>query len=186
MTGTARVKNSALREAQYALFCRLVSEAPGECWFDTFTHPSEVSEAKARENVEEWLRRLRQRLAPARVEAWPVFELQPLRQVWHCHVVVKAKGLDNLDKKRWSRKWFEITAKRVKKPKTTLEEVMAVFAIRRRRGLPDLRIKKPVAVPSNDFEWSYRNGGTSDIADAETPEGVIGYIMCRHDIGLLW
>jgi hypothetical protein len=106
-----------------------------DTWFVTFTFPIVIGEQKAEERVKEWLRRLRQTLGLEEEQIFSShFPALQLRGVWHVHLIVRAKGLSQLDQKRWEGKWIEITGRKVIEDLTRHHTHRLPGVIRRRDG----------------------------------------------------
>ena len=82
----------------------------GECWFVTLSFAFNISRYTAEQKVKEWLRRLGQvlKLKEHEMQVEYIFAYQS-REVLHCHLIVAAKGLHQLDHERWEDKWLQIT-----------------------------------------------------------------------------
>jgi hypothetical protein len=106
-----------------------------DTWFVSFTFPIVIGTQSAEEKVKEWLRRLRQTLSLKEEQIFSSYLLAPQsREIWHVHLIVWAKGLSQLDQKRWEAKWIDITGRKVIDELTRHHTQHLPGVVRRRNG----------------------------------------------------
>ena len=182
------IQYRALNEAWY-LQVKSVLDGEKESWFVTFSFPFNIRRPVAEEKLKEWIRRLRQTLCLKEDEIFFVCVFaQQIREVLHIHMVLKALGLSNLDRKRWENKWTEITGQKEVKTSTKIRTHRHPGVIRRRNG-EETTITSVIEYEKEviDTEIRYKGGGTCKIHPVQkdckgyTPEGVARYIVARHN-----
>jgi hypothetical protein len=181
------IRYRKLNEAWYN-HLKGTAEVGEEVWFVTFSFPFNIRPPVAEVKLKEWIRRLRQtlRLSEDQISCEYVYAPQ-LREVLHIHMVLSAKGLNNLDRKRWENKWTEITGRKNIINSSTIRTHRHAGVVRRRNG------EETVAGSVIEYEKevisseTYCTGGGScriepiqKDGDGYTPEGVAGYIVARH------
>jgi hypothetical protein len=158
------IQYRALNEAWY-LQLKSFLDSERECWFATFSFPFNIRRPVAEEKLKEWIRRLRQTLCLKKDEIFYVYMFaQQIREVLHIHMVLKALGLSNLDRKRWENKWTEITGQKEVNYSTRIRNHRHPGVVRRRNGegtvvTSVVEYEKEVICT----EFRYRGGGTCKI-----------------------
>lgn len=176
-----------LSEAWFLQLTRLL-EGGKESWFVTFSFPFNVRRPVAEEKLKEWIRRLRQALDLEEDEIFCEYVLaEQIREVFHIHAVVIARGLSKLDQDRWENKWTEITGQKKIKNCVKIRIHRHPGVIRRRDG--EERVASSVIECEKEItntETYYTGGGTCRVEPIQenpegyTPPGVAGYIVARH------